>query len=56
MKNEISVSGLLSLTGLFIYLKLLGHLNWSWWFIFAPIWFPIAVASIYVFIILWIKR
>lgn len=33
--------GLLAL--LFIYLKLTGVILWSWWFVLAPLWFPIVL-------------
>lgn len=31
------------LTVLFIGLKLTGHIDWSWWWVLAPIWMPIAL-------------
>lgn len=34
----------LLLTGLFVVLKLKGIINWSWTWVFMPIWFPIAIA------------
>lgn len=51
MKEEYNVSSSSSsgvgffglLTVLFIALKLLGYIDWSWWWILAPIWMPIAV-------------
>lgn len=33
--------GLLTIT--FVVLKATGYLNWSWWWVFAPIWLPFAV-------------
>lgn len=32
------------LTVLFIGLKLTGNIAWSWWWVLAPMWMPIAVA------------
>lgn len=32
-----------ALTLLFIYLKLAGHITWSWWWVLAPIWVPIVL-------------
>lgn len=29
---------------LFIGLKLTGHIAWSWWWVLAPIWIPVAIA------------
>lgn len=31
------------LTVLFVVLKLLGVIDWSWWLVFAPAWGPIAL-------------
>ena len=31
------------LTGLFIGLKLTDHIDWSWWWVLAPMWLPITV-------------
>ena len=28
------------LTILFIALKLMGYISWSWWWVLAPIWMP----------------
>lgn len=36
----------LSLTTLFIVLKLLGIVSWSWVWIFSPIWIPIAICLV----------
>lgn len=33
--------GLLAI--LFIGLKLTGHIDWSWWWVLAPIWLPLAI-------------
>lgn len=37
----IGFGGLLAL--LFIGLKLTGYINWSWWWVLAPIWIPLAI-------------
>lgn len=31
------------LTLLFIYLKLTEHIDWSWWWVLAPLWVPVAI-------------
>lgn len=31
------------LLGLFIALKLLGVISWSWWWVLAPAWMPLVV-------------
>lgn len=33
----------LILTFIFVTLKLVGEINWSWWWVFAPIWIPIVL-------------
>lgn len=37
----ISFLGLLTIV--FITLKLLEKIDWSWWWVLAPIWLPIAI-------------
>ena len=32
------------LTIVFIVLKLLGHISWSWWWVLSPIWISILLA------------
>ena len=32
------------LTILFIALKLTGYIEWSWWWVLAPLWMPIVIA------------
>lgn len=31
---------------IFITLKLTGHIEWSWWWVLAPIWGPLAIISV----------
>lgn len=37
----IGVVGLLGV--LFVALKLTGHIAWSWWWVTAPFWMPVAL-------------
>lgn len=37
-----------ALTILFIALKLLGYIDWSWWWVLAPLWFGAAIALVLV--------
>jgi len=37
VRPGVSLSGLLFLA--FLVLKLTGVINWSWWFVTAPLWF-----------------
>lgn len=47
MSNEQSVAGGIGLGGafalLFTYLKLTDVIDWSWWWVLAPIWIPLAI-------------
>lgn len=45
MKNNSSSSGGIGLSGVllvvFIVLKLVGVINWSWWWVLSPLWISI---------------
>jgi len=44
--------GVLSLLGvIFVVLKLLGYINWSWWFVLLPFWGPIVIALAFLLIV-----
>ena len=30
------------LTCIFLALRLVGHINWSWWWVLSPVWIPLA--------------
>jgi hypothetical protein len=49
-KGGIGFTGLLAI--LFIALKLLGKITWSWLWVLSPIWIPTAIALIICIIIL----
>lgn len=42
MAESFSSNGSIGFTGLltiaFIVLKLLGYINWSWWWVLSPVW------------------
>lgn len=40
------------LTILFIALKLLDKIDWSWWWVLAPMWIPICITSFILGVIL----
>ena len=40
------------LTIVFITLKLTDHIDWSWWWVLAPLWMPIALIIVIVLLIL----
>lgn len=50
-KSYSLVSGSTLLTALFVCLKVFGKIDWSWWFVFAPMWGPLALALAVVLII-----
>lgn len=41
------VTGIELLQIVFITLKLLGKIDWSWWWVLAPTWISIAIAIVY---------
>lgn len=48
-ENESTIPGvsfLSLLTLLFIGLKLTGNIAWSWWWVLAPMWIPLALAAV----------
>lgn len=36
-------NGLLLLTSVFVVLRALEYIDWSWWIVFSPIWSPVAL-------------
>lgn len=40
----ISIGGALLL--IFVTLKLTGHIAWSWWWVFSPMWVPLAIIAL----------
>jgi len=46
--SGIGFCGLLTI--LFIALKLLGKISWSWWWVLSPIWIPILIVLIIILI------
>jgi hypothetical protein len=40
-RRKLSFSMLPFLTMLFILLKVTGIVNWTWWWVFAPLWIPV---------------
>lgn len=52
--NNSNVSGGIGFTGLltllFIALKLLGVIDWSWWWVLSPMWISFLIALIVVVI------
>ena len=50
MENDIIKHGgtFYFLTGVFIALKLTEQINWSWLWIFSPLWIPAAIVSVFI--------
>ena len=44
--NGIGFTGLLSIV--FITLKLLGKITWSWWWVLSPIWITVIIIVLFV--------
>lgn len=48
--SGIGFTGLLTIV--FITLKLTGHIDWSWWWVLAPLWIPIGIAIALIILLL----
>lgn len=59
MSSSKSSSGGISFLGLltivFITLKLTNYIAWSWWWVLSPLWMPLAIVLIVIFIVLLIR-
>lgn len=51
--SGIGFGGLLTI--LFVALKLLGKITWSWWWVLCPIWIPLAAIFITLLLIIFCK-
>lgn len=49
-ETGIGLSGILFVV--FLILKLTGYIDWSWWWVTAPLWIPFAIAMIFLVFIL----
>jgi len=52
--GSIGFGGLLTIV--FITLKLIGTITWSWWWVLSPLWMPLAVVLLIIFIIFLFKE
>lgn len=50
-KNTGGIGFLGLLTLIFITLKLLGTITWSWWWVLSPMWIPTLIVMVIVFIV-----
>ena len=47
MNNSSSGVGLFGMLGIvFVALKLMGHINWSWWWVMLPFWGGFALVGV----------
>jgi hypothetical protein len=49
---QIGIFGLLGL--LFVALKLLGTIDWSWWIVLLPLYGGVVLAALFTGVVLWI--
>jgi hypothetical protein len=49
--NQIKLCAL-GLTLVFIILKLASHINWSWWWVFSPLWILLVIDILILFLII----
>ena len=50
--NVASSLGAFLLTGLFVWLKVTGQIDWNWWLVFAPLWGGLALFIVIVLLAL----
>lgn len=59
-KNNSSSSAGMGITGvlqiIFIVLKLVGAINWSWWVVLIPLWIDLGMSFILVLIVFIISK
>lgn len=53
VRGGIGFAGLLTIV--FIALKLLGKISWSWWWVLSPLWIDLALAILIIIVVLIIK-
>ncbi len=55
MSDKVQVNGGIGLAGLltvvFVIFKLLGKLDWSWWWVFSPIWISWGIVLAILFVV-----
>lgn len=51
VKGDIGFCGLLTIV--FIALKLMGYINWSWAWVLSPLWIPLIIVLVLLFL-LWV--
>ncbi len=56
MKIIFSEVALALLTLVFVVLKITGNINWSWWWVFSPLWLPMSIGLILLLIFVLITK
>ena len=58
-ETKVSYSGGIGFTGLltivFVILKLLGKIDWSWWWVLSPLWISFLLVMVFFVILLIIE-
>lgn len=58
MNKEVNATAGVTFLGLlqivFIVLKIIGKINWSWWLVLLPTWIDISICIIIIAIAIWI--
>ena len=58
-EHNVSYSGGIGFTGLltivFVILKLLGKIDWSWWWVLSPLWISFLLVMVFFVILLIIE-
>lgn len=59
-KSSSSSSGGVGCTTLFlavfVVLKLVGVINWSWWWVLSPLWISVIVGIVLVLFFVWVSK
>ncbi len=50
MEGGISITTALGI--LFIILKVIGAIDWSWWWVLAPFWIPVVIVGLVLLILI----
>lgn len=52
--SSIGFSGILTI--IFVIAKILGLIDWSWWWVFSPLWIGMIFLIVIIFGLVWIDR
>lgn len=54
VEHVLSIPLMSVLTLIFITLKLCNQIDWSWWWVFAPLWIPVVLITLLVLVLVFI--